>query len=86
MNKIIYPNETGGVCVIHPTGELPIEQVALKDVPAGVPFLIVDDSDIPGDRTFRDAWTADFTSPHGHGLGHNAWVAQQQPESADDND
>jgi len=33
--------------------------VALKDVPAGVPFKIVDASEIPEDRTFRAAWEAD---------------------------
>ena len=33
--------------------------IALKDVPAGVPFKIVDASDIPEDRTFRAAWEAD---------------------------
>lgn len=33
--------------------------VALKDVPAGVPFKIVDVFEIPEDRTFRAAWEAD---------------------------
>jgi len=32
------------------------EWIAAKDVPAGKPFQIVDVSDIPEDRTFRDAW------------------------------
>ena len=53
--KIIYPTETG-VAVIHPTGELSIEEVAAKDVPAGVEYQIVEDSVIPSDRTFRAAW------------------------------
>lgn len=65
--KIIYPNGSGGICVVHPTGELPIEQVAIKDVPNGVPYLIVNDEDIPSDRTYRDAWEADFSNPDGHG-------------------
>ena len=30
--------------------------LAEKDVPAGVPFEIVDEADIPTDRTFRNAW------------------------------
>jgi len=77
MSKIIYPFD-GGIAVVHPTGELPINQVALKDVPAGVPFLIVDDADVPEDRSFRNAWTADFSEPHGYGLGHEAWAAQQE--------
>lgn len=83
MTKIIYPNNDGGICILHPTDDLPIEQVALKDVPVGVPFLIVIDADIPDDRTFRDAWTADFSNPDGHGIGHEAWAAQQEVTNVD---
>jgi hypothetical protein len=56
MNRIIYPTPEGGVAVIIPTGELPIEEVAAKDVPEGVPYEIVDEADIPSDRYFRNAW------------------------------
>jgi len=54
--RIIYPTPEGGVAVIIPTGELPIEEVAAKDVPEGVPYEIVDEADIPSDRYFRNAW------------------------------
>jgi hypothetical protein len=59
MNKrIIYQNVEGGVSVIIPspnwTGT--IEELVAKDVPSGVPYKIVDVSEIPTDRTFRDAW------------------------------
>lgn len=56
--RIIYPNENGGVSVIVPAPEcgLTIEEIAAKDVPAGTPYKIVDVSDIPDDRTFRNAW------------------------------
>jgi hypothetical protein len=33
-----------------------IEQIAIKDVPANTPYKIVDVSEIPNDRTFRNAW------------------------------
>jgi hypothetical protein len=33
-----------------------MEWIANKDVPEGKPYKIVDVSDIPEDRTFRDAW------------------------------
>jgi hypothetical protein len=58
MNKrIIYPNDDGGVSIIVPADcDLTIEEIAAKDVPAGKPFQIVDVSDIPTDRTFRNAW------------------------------
>ena len=61
--KIIYKNSDGSVAVIHPTHEaleiMTSEEIALKDVPTGVAFAIVEDSDIPTDRTFRNAWTID---------------------------
>jgi hypothetical protein len=53
--KIIYPTATG-VAIITPSGELSIEEVAAKDVPAGVPYKIVNDDEVPSDRTFRNAW------------------------------
>jgi len=56
--KIIYQNQSGGVSVIHPTGELPIEEVAAKDVPEGVTYEIVEDDAVPADRYFRNAWVA----------------------------
>ena len=78
MKRIIYQNESGGVSVIIPTGELSIEEVAAKDVPAGTPYLVVEDDAIPSDRTFRNAWEADFSNPDGHGIGADAWFAQQE--------
>jgi hypothetical protein len=56
--KIIFQNSQGGISVIHPTGELSIEEVAAKDVPAGVAYEIVEDDAIPSDRFFRNAWVA----------------------------
>ena len=61
--RIIYQTPEGGVAVISPSQEAldlyGIEAIALKDVPAGLPFKIVDVSEIPEDRTFRAAWEAD---------------------------
>lgn len=58
MQRIIYPTPDGGVAVIVPAPDcgLTIEEIAAKDVPAGVEYQIVDVSDIPEDRTFRNAW------------------------------
>jgi hypothetical protein len=78
MSKILHPNSEGGICVIIPTGELPIEDVCQKDVPAGTPYLIVEDDVIPSDRSFRNAWEADFSNPDGYGIGADAWFAQQE--------
>jgi hypothetical protein len=58
MKRIIYQTNEGGVAIIVPADcGLTIEQVAAKDVPAGLPYQIVDVADIPTDRTFRGAWT-----------------------------
>lgn len=76
-NHIIYPNSNGGICLVTPTGELPIEEVARKDVPVGVPYMIVGPSQIPSDHMFFNAWEADFSSPHGVGIGADAWFAEQ---------
>ena len=58
--RIIYPTDEGGVAIIIPAPEaletMTIEEIAAKDVPAGKEFKIVDVSDIPTDRTFRNAW------------------------------
>ena len=63
MNRIIYKTDEGGVAVIIPSPEAlaqhGIQAIAIKDVPAGKPFKIVDVSVIPSDRTERDAWTID---------------------------
>jgi len=60
MKRIIYPKDDGGVAILIPTPEaletMTIEEIAAKDVPAGKEFKIVDDTNIPTDRTFRDAW------------------------------
>lgn len=58
MKRIIYPTPDGGVAVIVPAPDcgLTIEQIAQKDVPAGVQYKIIDTADVPTDRTFRNAW------------------------------
>lgn len=63
MKRIIYKNGDG-VAIICPAAEYlethTIEELAAKDVPAGVAYKIVDTADIPSDRTFRNAW--EYTS------------------------
>jgi hypothetical protein len=55
--RIIYSDPTtGNVCVVIPTGEMTIQDVAKAAVPSGVAYQIVDVSDIPTDRAFRNAW------------------------------
>jgi hypothetical protein len=56
--RIIYPNDDGGISIIVPTESV---EAAMKDIPAGKPYKIIDAADVPADREFRNAWTADFT-------------------------
>lgn len=83
--RVIYPQPNGVVAIIIPTEEFlasyTVEDLAAKDVPAGVPYKIIDAADVPTDRTFRNAWEADFSAPDGHGLGHDAWAAQKAAEA-----
>lgn len=55
--RIIYPTDDG-VAIIVPAETV---EAAMKDIPRGKPYRVVDASDIPTDREFRNAWTADFT-------------------------
>ena len=58
--RIIYQNDTGGVAVIIPADcGLTIQEIAAKDVPTGKPYKIVDVSEIPTDRQWRNEWTVD---------------------------
>ena len=69
--RILYPTDDGGVAIIIPAESV---EAAMKDIPpikeivngevvssSPRPYKIVDVADVPADRTFRDAWTADFT-------------------------
>jgi hypothetical protein len=51
--RIIYPTDNGGVAIIVPVESI---ELAMKDIPAGKPYKIVNVADIPSDRTFRNAW------------------------------
>jgi hypothetical protein len=63
MKRIIYKNTDSSVSIIVPSDEalqsMTIEQIANKDVPTGYKYKIVDVSEVPSDREFRNAWTID---------------------------
>jgi hypothetical protein len=77
---IIYPNEEveGGICLVIPSGDLSLEEVARKDVPPGTPYLFVTKDQLPADHEYFNAWTADFSNPDGYGIGHEAWFAERE--------
>ena len=81
MSKtILYPNSNGSVVFVWPAPdtEFSVEQIAQKDVPEGVPYIIANTADLPSDHAFFEAFEADFSNPDGHGIGQEAWFAQQE--------
>lgn len=60
---IIYSQDNGVVAIVRPTDEAlaiyGIDAIAKKDVPEGKPYKIIDASELPSDRTERDAWVID---------------------------
>ena len=79
--RIIYKNIDNSVGVLIPTEEVlsfaTIEQIAEKDVPKDLPYKIVPISDIPTERTYRNAWEWDNTwIPDGFGGESNEFDAQ----------
>lgn len=77
MKRIIFENQDKSVGILIPSQEcvefFGIEAIAEKDVPTNLPYWIVNTSDIPTDRTFRNAWEIDesFGEPDGFGGENN---------------
>jgi hypothetical protein len=86
--KILYPIiEDGvnvGVAIMSPSNKcgLTVEQVAQKDIATGVPYKIVEDSEVPIDRTFRDAWEID-PSICNSGVGADFGEGSNNPSPAE---
>lgn len=58
--RIVYRNPAGGISIITPVDNgKPIEEIAARDVPSGLPFKIIDLKDLPNDRSERDRWDVD---------------------------
>ena len=81
MKVILYTDTDGNLCVITPALELSdlisINDVAMASVPAGMPYVIVDEDAVPSDRTFRDAWQYDTeTNPDGVGPADGTVIAE----------
>ena len=55
MSKVIFTNSDGTVSIMTPI-EGTAEECAKRDLPDGTSYEIVDDSVIPTDRSFRNAW------------------------------
>jgi hypothetical protein len=84
MQAIIYNQDNGIPAVVIPTQEAldahGIEAIAIKDVPAGKPFAIIDAADLP--NTPQETWVvddADLTD----GVGGESSEFPQEVSNAD---
>ena len=81
--RIIFKNTDNSVGVLIPTQEVldtvGLKAVAEKDVPRDLPYWLVNDIDIPSDRTLRDAWEIDNSlgEPDGFGGESNEFSDEQ---------
>jgi len=57
--RVIFDNGEGGVSILVPSPncELSLEQIIDKDIPAGRSKDTLEASELPTDRTYRNAWT-----------------------------
>ena len=69
MDRIIYARADGGVSIVTATDEWQgtLDELARKVVPHGTPYKLVHHSEIPTDRTWRNAWVLDQFVPNGIG-------------------
>jgi hypothetical protein len=55
--RVIYPNDEGGVSIIVPSTSCSSIDKLIEAVPAGKAYQVVNVSEIPTDRSYRNAWT-----------------------------
>ena len=57
--RFIYANDDGGISIVIPAAntDLTLDQIKDKDCPSGKTVYTVNKSEIPSDRSFRNAWT-----------------------------
>ena len=78
--RVIYNNADGQLAILVPAPDcgLTIEEIALKDVPYGLPFKIVGLTDLPADRAQRLGWTVDDKDLT-DGVGADYGVGSENP-------
>ena len=87
MSRIIFSNSDGTLSFIVPclneinptTGQpFTIQEIADKDLPAGIStYSVVEDSVIPTDIDFRDAWVGVGIGTTGGTISHNMTKAKE---------
>lgn len=78
MSKVVvFESPNGGIGVLIPAPRWTAEEVAEKDVPFGMRYLIVEDSVFPTDISYIEAWEVDFANPDGVGMGQQRWFIKK---------
>ena len=57
--RFLYTDDNGTLCIVIPADntDLTLDQIKSKDCPNGKTVYTVNKSEIPTDRSFRNAWT-----------------------------
>ena len=57
--RIVYIQDNGIVAIVIPSDDcgLTVEEIQAKDVPDEKTSYIINTTDVPSDRSFRNAWT-----------------------------
>lgn len=65
--KIAFPyNGEIALITVDPKSKFDIDTLAKRNVPKGIPYLLVEEKDLPP-REWIEAWEADWSSPDGYG-------------------
>lgn len=65
--KIVY-NDNEGLKVVHPAIDIDIKIIADKDVPSGILYKLIEDSELP-QRDTRNFWTMEINKSNADGIG-----------------
>lgn len=85
MKKIIYKHKNNEVAIVNIIDDsVVLETVIDRVVPAGCEWAIIDEFEVPSDRTFRDAWifnnnTIAVDIPKAKEIQKNKWRAARKP-------
>ena len=86
MAKIIAYNHEGGLGIIIPVldDESKINEFASKNIQIGVEYIIIDNSELPSDQTFRYALEVSngikFNSDKAKAIWKNKWREARKPK------
>ncbi len=67
MQIVVYKRTDNTLGILNAPGDL--QAAADKDVPAGLPYWIIEDTELPADTAKRNKWKLDGTEdpPDGYG-------------------